>query len=138
MSEKYRKPFCTDTGISEVRYFHADEQLPSDCGLLSLRERMIDTIKSDEVVNDLAKKVEKNVDKKSKWIPLLATALSIFLTIILALIALPQKEDISSLQEVDDEQNQKIIELENKINRILGESGEEDVNSEEDLFEWEE
>lgn len=131
-SGKYKKPFCTDTGISEVRYFHADEQLPGDCGLLSLRERMIDTIKSDEVVSDLAKKVEKNVDKKSKWIPLLATTLSIIGTIILACIALPQKEDISSIQEIDDEQNRKIDELENKINRMLGESGEEDVNSEEE------
>lgn len=111
---KYREPFCSKTGISEVRYFHAEEQLPDDCGLLGFKEKMIEYVKTEEVLNDLAKKVEKRVDKKAKWIPVIVAIIGVigsFLTLHYSVDALQkevgelktQVENISGIDKIDSD-----------------------------------
>ena len=80
--DKYSQySFCSETGINEVRHFHADEKLPDDCGLLGLDERVKGLVISDEVTEKIVKIVEKNVDKKAKWIPIIVALIALIGTI---------------------------------------------------------
>lgn len=53
-SEKYGgNLFCEDNGISEVRYFRDKERLPDDCGFSGLKDRILDEIRTDKIVEYL-------------------------------------------------------------------------------------
>jgi len=68
--EKYKgQSFCNDNGIAEVRYFRAQERLPDDCGLLGLKDRILEEVKEDKIVEQLVKSdlfMEKLVEKIGK------------------------------------------------------------------------
>lgn len=53
--EKYKKPYCDSNGITDIRYFRSREQLPPDCGLLGLRDSILQEIKEDKLVEQLTK-----------------------------------------------------------------------------------
>lgn len=95
---KYGVPFCNGTGIDEVRYFHAEERLPDDCGLLGFKEKMIEYVKSEEILNELANKVEKKVDKKAKWIPVIVAIIAAVVSIFTAVY--PNMKYTEKLQEL--------------------------------------
>lgn len=55
-SQKYKgTSFCTENGISEVRYFRDQERLPDDCGILGLKDRILEEIKTGEIGEYLIK-----------------------------------------------------------------------------------
>lgn len=109
--KKYGVPFCNGMGIDEVRYFHAEEQLPDDCGLLGFKEKMIEHIKTEEIMDELAKKVEKRVDKKAKWIPVIVAIIAAAVSIFTAIY--PNKKHTEDLQKL-----QKQVEtLEENLNK---------------------
>lgn len=68
------KLFCledngTAKGIAEVRYFRAMGRLPNDCGLLGLKDRILEEVKEDKIVEQLVKSdlfMEKLVEKIGK------------------------------------------------------------------------
>lgn len=95
---KYGGSFCNGTGIAEVRYFHAEERLPDDCGLLGFKEKMMEYVKTEEIMNELAKNVEKKVDKKAKWIPVIVALISAVASIVIAIY--PNKKLSEELQEL--------------------------------------
>lgn len=68
--EKYGdNSYCEANGIAEIRYFRAQDKLPDDCGLLGLKDRILEEIKEDEIVEKLAKSdsfMEKLVQKIGK------------------------------------------------------------------------
>lgn len=97
--DKYKADFCSETGINEVRYFHAEEQLPDDCGLLGFNKKTLELIKSDKVLNELAKEVEKKVDKKAKWIPVIVAIIGAIVSVITAFLTLPGKSDVEQLKQ---------------------------------------
>lgn len=106
--EKYNKPFCNEFGIDEVRYFHEEEQLPDDCGLQGLNDQIKSLIKSEETIDILAKRVEKNVDKKAKWIPVIVAVIAFLGTVLTIMTEIFINEKIDGMQTQIDEQ-QKII-----------------------------
>ena len=122
---KYNKPFCSSTGIDDIRYFHATESLPNDCGLLGINDKVREDIKeyvdSHDYIEGVSKVVENRVDKKAKWIPVIVAALSLIMTIIMALLGLPEKEIVDKLKEDMEEQSEQIDELNEQINFLLSE-----------------
>lgn len=114
--EKYKSPFCSETGIDEVRYFHAEEQLPDDCGLLGWDERVKGLVMSDETIEDIARIVEKSVDKKAKWIPVIVSLIT-FIGLIITTIwntAVYNKK----LEEIESQLNNQQEYRENTSSKI--------------------
>ncbi|MBD8896026.1 hypothetical protein IG626_08425 [Desulfovibrio desulfuricans] len=65
--ERYNKAYCDGKGITDVRYFWADERLPEECGLWSLRDTLTKGMESDAAVDKLAALVAPKIDKKNSY-----------------------------------------------------------------------
>lgn len=63
--ERYNKTYCDGKGITDVRYFWADERLPEECGLWSLRDTLTKGMESDAVVDKLAALITPKIDQKN-------------------------------------------------------------------------
>lgn len=126
--KKYNKQYCNETGISDIRYFHSAEQLPGDCGLLGIDQKVVKKVKdyldSDSVTDSLTKTIQKRIDKKAKWIPVIVALIPAALTLLLAIFGLPQKEEVADLKSTIETQNEKIDDLEDQIKLLINESGE--------------
>lgn len=122
-NSKYKRPFCTDTGINDIRYFHEQQKLPNDCGLLGINDKVKEEIEkhvnSDTYIEKISKTIERHVDKKAKWIPVIGAIISLIATVALAILGLPERATVDKLEEEIEEQNQQIEELGEQIDYLL-------------------
>ena len=120
--KKYDKQYCIETGINDIRYFHSEEQLPDDCGLLGIDKKVKEYLDSEKVVEEIAKAVQKRVDKRAKWIPVITAIIPILASILLAIFGLPKKEDVDNLESVVEKQEETINDLEDQLQVLLNNS----------------
>lgn len=133
---KYDNPFCVETGIKEVRYFHAEEQLPDDCGLLGFKEKMIEFVKTGEIANSLVddiekrieKRAEKKAEKKSNWVIVIAAIISLIGTLFTAVYS--TQKDVGQMQKLQETQENIIEDLQEQLKRL-----ENDVYGNSDIDE---
>lgn len=122
--KKYNKQYCSQTGINDVRYFHSEEQLPDDCGLLGLDKKVEECLDLDDTIERMAKNVQKRIDKGTKWIPVIVAIISAVATILVGTFGWAKKEEIDNLKSVVETQNEKIDELESQIEVLIDDTEE--------------
>lgn len=114
---KYSLMYCNGKGIEDIRYFYYNNRLPDDCGLLSLKKELFSALEQDEIVDRVSKKVERIVDRKSKWIPVVCS--------IISALALLFSAYLSNSYEKIEEEIVKIRETVNEIQQGITEEQQE-------------
>lgn len=113
-SKKYNTSFCDGRGIQDIRYFFDTERLPDDCGLVGFQNKLLDELFSDSSIEKLAKKINKEIDKKAKWIPVICAIITAIVTISTALFSFYFQRENANLQE-------QVTQLEEKVESIYDE-----------------
>jgi hypothetical protein len=112
--EKYDRKHCYQyKGIKDIRYFYHTERLPNDCGLLSFKNNFKEIMFTDTTLEDLAKRVEKRMERITKWIPVICSIIGLAGTIILA-----YTQFLPKLYEAIFEVNKKHYEIETMYKKI--------------------
>lgn len=91
--ERYGKDYCDGKGIVDIRYFWADERLPEECGLWSLRDTLLRDFNEDNIVEkigksyDIIKKiadiVTPKIDQKRTYLVEIIRAVAILGTVMI-------------------------------------------------------
>lgn len=109
--KKYTNHFCNGKGIQDIRYFFDTERLPNDCGLVGFQNKLSDELFSDSSVEKLVKKINKEIDKKAKWIPVICAIIAAIATIATTFFSVYLQHENAGLQK-------QITQLEEEIKSI--------------------
>lgn len=113
-AKKYTSHFCNGKGIQDIRYFFDKERLPNDCGLVGFQNKLSAELFSDSSIEKLAKKINKEIDKKAKWIPVICAIITAIVTLFTAFFSFYFQHKNADLQD-------RVTQLEQKIKSINNE-----------------